>query len=196
MHETDSELMRRVRAGDRQVFSAIVERYADDLYGVAWSMLRNNADAEDVVQQSLMGAFKRIDLFEGRSSLKTWLISIVMNQASKAIRSKQVRRSVSLEADAVGPENISTDISGRGGSSGAASSMTLSPTASVDSRMDLMEMIRNLSPDHREVIVLRELQSMSYDEIAAALGIPRGTVESRLFRARRELRERFKEYAS
>ena len=67
-------------------------------------------------------------------------------------------------------------------------------TAAVDTQIDLVAMLATLSPDHRDVIVLRELQRMTYDEIAAALKIPRGTVESRIFRARRELRERFEEY--
>jgi RNA polymerase sigma-70 factor (ECF subfamily) len=151
-------------------------------------MVGNAADAEDVVQQALLGAYRRITSFEGRSTLKTWLISIVMNQASKALRSRRVRRALSL--DAASEEGGPTAATGA-----LADAVSTQPaTAAIDTRIDLVSMLAALSPDHRDVIVLRELQRMTYDEIAAALKIPRGTVESRIFRARRELRERFEEY--
>jgi len=184
---SDDEIVRRIRGGDVSAFDVVVARHGDDLYGVAFSMVGNAADAEDVVQQALLGAYRRITSFEGRSTLKTWLISIVMNQASKALRSRRVRRALSLDAadDEGGP-------SAAGALAEAAS--TPAATAAVDTQIDLVAMLATLSPDHRDVIVLRELQRMTYDEIAAALKIPRGTVESRIFRARRELRERFEEY--
>jgi len=68
------------------------------------------------------------------------------------------------------------------------------PSDALDVRMDLLEVLSGLSPEHREVVVLRELEGMSYDEIAGVLGVPRGTVESRLFRAREKLRERLRDY--
>jgi RNA polymerase sigma-70 factor, ECF subfamily len=185
---SDGEIVRRIRGGDVSAFDVVVARHGDDLYGVAFSMVGNAADAEDVVQQALLGAYRRITSFEGRSTLKTWLISIVMNQASKALRSRRVRRALSLDAAA--------EEGGPTAAAGALAEAVSTPpaTAAVDTQIDLVAMLATLSPDHRDVIVLRELQRMTYDEIAAALKIPRGTVESRIFRARRELRERFEEY--
>jgi RNA polymerase sigma-70 factor (ECF subfamily) len=187
---SDDEIVRRIRGGDVSAFDVVVARHGDDLYGVAYSMVGNAADAEDVVQQALLGAYRRITSFEGRSTLKTWLISIVMNQASKALRSRRVRRALSLDA---ADEEGGPSAAAAGALAEAAS--TPPATAAVDTQIDLVAMLATLSPDHRDVIVLRELQRMTYDEIAAALKIPRGTVESRIFRARRELRERFQEYA-
>lgn len=186
---SDGEIVRRIRGGDASAFDVVVARHGDDLYGVAYSMVGNAADAEDVVQQALLGAYRRITSFEGRSTLKTWLISIVMNQASKALRSRRVRRALSLDA---ADEEGGPSAAAAGALAEAAS--TPPATAAVDTQIDLVAMLATLSPDHRDVIVLREVQRMTYDEIAAALKIPRGTVESRIFRARRELRERFEEY--
>lgn len=139
-------------------------------------------DAEDVLQETYLGAFRRLGAFEGRSSVKTWLVRILLNHASKFRRSKRVRRTAALP-EQVGPED------------GEAHGLqTSSPAAIVESRIDLDAMLGVLSPEHREVIVLRELQQMSYDEIASALAIPRGTVESRLHRARQELKKRFAGY--
>ena len=153
----------------------MVDRHCDDLFGLAFSLVGNRADAEDVVQQTLLGAFRRIDSFEGRSSLKTWLVRILVNQASKTRRSRRVRRAVPIDPG-----------TGRGDERGegkAWSSRRESAAAAVDSRLDLLAMLEELSPDHREILLLRETQQMSYDEIAETLGVPRGTVESRLFRA-------------
>jgi RNA polymerase sigma-70 factor (ECF subfamily) len=184
----DFQLIQRIRHGEAAAFEDLVDRYGDDLFGLAFSLVGNRADAEDVLQQTLLGAFRRIDSFEGRSSLKTWLVRILVNQASKARRSRRVRRSVPIDSGHGG---------GEGGGEGGGVVVTTEPTtAAVDSRVDLLTMLEELSPDHREILLLRETQQMSYDEIAETLGVPRGTVESRLFRARQELRRKFQGYFS
>jgi RNA polymerase sigma-70 factor (ECF subfamily) len=148
---------------------------------MACSLMGNATDAEDVLQETFLGAFNRLSAFEGRSSVKTWLVRILMNHASKFRRSKRVRRTDALP-DQLGPAS---------GDEGYAAS---SPAAAVESTVDVMQMLQTLSPEHREVIVLRELQQMSYEEIAEALRIPRGTVESRLHRARLELKRKYEGY--
>jgi len=190
LHGTDCDLVERIRRGDEAAFDEMVGRYSGEMFGLAFSLLGNAADAEDVVQQALLGAFQRINSFENRSSLKTWLVSIVVNQSSKARRSKRVRRAVSLDSggDAASGEPASV----HGGHDPALG--VRPPSAAVDSRADVTTMLQTLPPEYRDVIVLRELQRMSYDEIAQSLRIPRGTVESRLFRARRDLRKKFGEY--
>ncbi|MDB5295778.1 MAG: sigma-70 family polymerase sigma factor, partial [Phycisphaerales bacterium] len=117
--------------------------------------------------------------------LRTWLYTIVTNQASKARRSRRVRQAVPLDAGGF----VAAADGRRGGSNGMPTARP--PEPAVDGRLDVDVMLAALSPEHREVLVLRELQGLTYDEIAEALGVPRGTVESRLFRARRAMRDKF-----
>jgi RNA polymerase sigma-70 factor (ECF subfamily) len=182
---TDAEIVQRIRTGDPEGFPEMVRRYSGELYSLACSLVGNAADAEDVLQLAFVGALRGIERFQGRSSLRTWLYSIVANQASKVRRSKKVRRALSLDQPVGGEHG-----DGRVGIPDGVPH-TRSPAPAVDGRLDVAVMLETLSPEHRDVIVLRELQQLSYDEIAETLGIPRGTVESRLFRARRALKERF-----
>jgi RNA polymerase sigma-70 factor (ECF subfamily) len=140
------------------------------MYRLALSLVGNTADAEDVVQETFSGAFLAMSGFEGRSSVRTWLSRILVKQAAKWRRRRNVRRTVALDASTPGPN----------------------PEMSL--RIDVLGTLETLSPEHREVIALREFQGLSYEEIAEVLGVPRGTVESRLFRARQELRERLRAY--
>lgn len=183
MQPTDAELVRRIRAGDQKAFQELVNRHSDSLYGLACTLVGNSADAEDLVQETFLGAFRRLGAFEGRSAVKTWLVRILLNHVSKLRRSKRVRRAASLEEQA-----HSDQADGR--------LQSRSPAAAVESRLDVAAMLGVLSPEHREIMALRELNQMSYDEIAEALTIPRGTVESRLHRARQELKKRYAGYLS
>jgi RNA polymerase sigma-70 factor, ECF subfamily len=183
LRRNDLELVQRIRSGDKAAFQELVSLYSDDLFGLAYSLLGNAADAEDALQQTLLGAFSRIDSFEGRSSLNTWLVRILYNQASKLRRYRRVRRMAPIDT--------------RDGTvEGGPTPRSESTAAAVDSKVDLTAMLEELSPEHREILVLRELERMSYDELAETLKIPRGTVESRLFRARQELRRRHEGYFS
>jgi RNA polymerase sigma-70 factor (ECF subfamily) len=124
-------------------------------------------EAEDIVQETLLGALKSAGRFEGRSSLSTWLSRILSNQVALFLRSRRVRRTDAL------PETVATRV------------------GDPDARMQVEQMLAALSDEHRQIIVLRELEGFTYDEIAEVLQIPRGTVESRLHRARQALKERF-----
>jgi RNA polymerase sigma-70 factor (ECF subfamily) len=156
--------------GDEAAFHELVDRYANEMYRLSLSLVGNTADAEDVVQETFSGAFQALPDFDGRSSVRTWLSRILVKQAAKWRRRRKVRRTVVLDAATPGP----------------------SPEQGL--RMDVLGTLEMLSPEHREIIALREFQGMSYEEIAQVLGVPRGTVESRLFRARQELRDRLKAY--
>jgi len=185
----DAELLQRLRRGDAAAFKEMVDQFSDELFGLAYTLTGNAADAEDVLQQTFLGAFRRIGSFEGRSSIKTWLVRIVANQSSKARRSRRIRRAVPID------ERLATiDPRPRSGQAGSPAPQVSSPQAGVDSRLDLAAMLEQLSPEHREVLVLREVQGMSYQEISQALKLPQGTVESRLFRARQDLRRRFENH--
>jgi RNA polymerase sigma-70 factor (ECF subfamily) len=180
---SDEDLLRRIRGGESAAFGLLVNRYGDNLYRLAVSLVGSATDAEDVVQETFMGAMGRLSAFEGRSSLKTWLTRICVNQASKLRRSRHVRRATTIESS---------------GEDAIRDSALESPegTGRVATRIDVMEMLQELSREHRRVLVLRELQGLSYDEIAGVLNVPRGTVESRLHRARQELKRLYDGYMS
>jgi RNA polymerase sigma-70 factor (ECF subfamily) len=174
----DSELLLRCARGEQTAQHALIERHGRYLYGVAFSLTRNAHDAEDLVQETLMAAFRT--RFRGESTLRTWLVKILVRRAG------MLRRSRSRSGDVF-------SIHGEGSVEPAASS-AVSGGAGADAKLDLSVMLEALSPEHRQVIVLRELEGLTYEQISDALGIPRGTVESRLHRAREELRKRFKGY--
>jgi RNA polymerase sigma-70 factor, ECF subfamily len=162
------EFLRRLRRHEQAAFHELVDRYSAVLFRVAYSMVGNAADAEDVVQETFTAAFTGISKFRGESSLKTWLMQILVRQSARIRRGRRMT---------IGIENVDQTVA--------------DPAGASESRMDVIEMLQKLSPEHREVIVLRELQGMGYEEMAQALKIPRGTVESRLHRARQELKAKF-----
>lgn len=182
LHNSEVELISRAVRGDEAAFGEIVDRYANDLYKLAYSLTGNVADVEDIVQETFIGAFKGLRRFEGRSALKTWLISILVRQVARHKRYWRIRRALSLdrleEDSAFSLDRLQAGVVGQ----------------DPDIKMDLHTMLNTLSSEHRAVVVLRELEGMSYREMAEALSIPVGTVESRLFRARDEIRRRFKGY--
>jgi len=186
--QSDQELVQASASGDSKAFHALVDRYAPELTRLARSLSRTRSDAEDVVQETFVGAFKGVSRFDGRSSVRTWLSRILVRQAAKAWnRSSRHRSTVSLD----NPERAAGNWQRPDGRSGSVST-----TSSVDRRIDLHEILQTLGEDHRQVILMREIDGLSYAEIAEALGVPQGTVESRLHRARGELREKLAGYLS
>lgn len=143
-------------------------------------MTNNLMDAEDVYQEALIGALT--GHFRGESSVRTWMVQILVRQAA-LLRRKWARwrlRQVSgSHEDPMGILEIAVQKPGE---------------KSADFRMDLQQVLQGLSPDFQQVIVLRELEEMSYEAIAQCLGLPQGTVESRLHRARAELRKKLSGY--
>ncbi len=173
--ESEHQLVHRASQGDGAAFHKLVDAHAQVLFRTAHGMLGRTADAEDVVQETLLAAYRGIGRFEGRSSLRTWLISILMRQVLMLRR----RRKGKIMAGQDGMMN--EPVPGR-------------TSSEVDARLDVGQILASMSEEHREVLVLREFDGMSYDEIAQTLAIPRGTVESRLYRARQELKARMPEY--
>lgn len=173
---TDDQLMASAQSGDRQAFHLLVDRHAPRLYQLATIMTGNYNDAQDLVQETLFAAYQALPGFENRSTVKTWLTGIMVRQSSLARRKKARSKMDSLDhASASEPVDRSPSVA-----HGVAQS---------DAKLDLMTLMQTLSVEHREVIVLRELEGLSYDEIAKLINQPRGTVESRLFRARHALKQ-------
>jgi RNA polymerase sigma-70 factor (ECF subfamily) len=176
----DDELVRRARRGDDAASDVLVNRHAGRLYGLALRLVGNAADAEDVVQETFLGAFRGLRGFRGHASVKTWLTRILVNRVARLHRSRRLRRAT--------PIHLVLEPSGDAVPDAATAEVR------ADIRMDLSAVLAGLSDEHRTVVVLRELQGMSYSEMADALDVPRGTVESRLFRARQRLKELLKDY--
>jgi RNA polymerase sigma-70 factor (ECF subfamily) len=186
---SDLELVRSAGGGDDDAFHTLIDRHAGTLFRVAQSLTRNRQDAEDLMQETFVGAYRGLKNFAGRSSVKTWLVQILTRQAAKAWhRSRHHRSARSIDAS-----TNDDDTSGAGRFSGLEIDRAMSSpseTATVDRRLDVMAVLQKISAAHREVLVLREIRGLSYEEIAQVLEVPRGTVESRLSRARAEFREK------
>ena len=183
---SDLELVRSANGGDDDAFHTLIDRHAGMLFRMAQSLTRNRADAEDLLQETFVGAYRGLKSFAGRSSVKTWLVQILTRQAAKAWhRSRHSRNTRSIDS----PSGVSTGGDANGGYH-ERSLTSPSQTSAVDRRLDVMTVLQTISPAHREILVLREIRGLSYEEIAQVLEVPRGTVESRLSRARAEFREK------
>lgn len=184
LQPSDLELLKQADAGDTAAFHALVDRHAAELFRLARSLSASRADAEDVVQETLLGAYRGMRKFDARASVKTWLKRILVRQAARAWhRSRASRRAVALEA-------ADTDARPAPGARENAA------TGAVDRRIDVAAVLKRLPHEFREILVLREFEQMSYAEIAQTLGVPQGTVESRLHRARAELKSKLESYNS
>lgn len=182
LETSDLDLVRSAVAGDDRAFHALVDRHAAALFRSAQALSRSRADAEDLLQETLIAAHRGLKNFAGRSSVRTWLVTILTRKAFKVLNRAKRRPAVfSLDAGENSPGRNDPGVSSTGAGSIAA----------VEGKLDVMQVLQSLSDSHRQVLVLREIQGLSYDEIAAILQMPRGTVESRIFRARAEFRQRY-----
>lgn len=177
----EATLVRRAARGDAGAFGELFDRYAGDVYRIAQSMVQPRAEAEDVMQETFLAAFEGIGRFERRASFKTWLLAILFRQVGRYRRYHGIRKTEALD-EAAWP-----------GSNGRPHGPE---SGRLENRLDAHTMLDTLSDEHRAVLVLRELEGMTYAEIAQTLNVPRGTVESRLFRARNTLRERFHDFGT
>ncbi len=164
---TDEALMKGIVQRDSESFRKLVDRHGAYLFGVARAVTRNVYEAEDAVQETLLAILKA--RYQGGASVRTFLVSILVRQAALIRRKK--RSWLRFVPELVEQPSRTDEVD------------------PVDAKLDLPVLLEQLSDEHREVIVMRELEGMSYDEIAKTLGVPRGTVESRLHRARELLKE-------
>lgn len=176
----DAEVVQKARAGDHQAFRVLVERYQGRAYGLALRVLRDEDAARDAVQDAFLKAYGSLDRFEGRSSFYTWLYRIVMNLCLDRKRRDRSDREVEWN------DEVATGLEQEGALAGEAPDVAAERR---ELREVITEAIATLPEDARRTIQLREIDGLSYQEIAAALGIPKGTVMSRLHYARRRLQE-------
>jgi RNA polymerase sigma-70 factor (ECF subfamily) len=179
----DADVVQRARAGDHAAFRVLVERYQGRAYRLALRVLRDEDQAQDVVQDAFLKVYGSLDRFEGRSSFYTWLYRIVMNLCLDRKRRDRSDREVEWDEQTAG--GSLADPAG----ADPAQSGPEAEAQSAELRGFVARAIEALPEDARRAIQLREIDGLSYKEIAEALGIPKGTVMSRLYYARRRLQE-------
>ena len=174
--DPDRALVDRARRGDIGAFETLVRTHQHRAVNFARALMSDAADAEDVAQDAFLRAYRGLRSFRGTSSFKTWLYQIVTNTARTHLARRRNR----------GDRG--------GGDTTAASEATREPAAPDDverdaiARDEIDRALATLPAEQREAVVLRDVEGLEYAEIAAALGVPIGTVESRLFRGRARLR--------
>jgi len=169
----EAALIRRCQAGDKEAFSTLVERYRSVLFGTAYLMVQDRGLAEDAVQEALIKIWKNLPAFQLKSSLKTWLVRIVVNEVKQHFRKKQVPTVPLEQAFEV------------------ADDFDKAETAMIrnEERHNLKRILRMLPQEQREAVVLRYFSELTVPEIAVVTGQREGTIKSRLSRALSHLLE-------
>ena len=177
----DKRLIEQALAGDSAAFGRLVRKYQDRLYNTMVHVVGRGDDAMDVVQDAFVQAFLKLDSFKQTAAFYTWLYRIAFNVASTYRRRRKPMLSVDRVREVSGEEPIESDI-------GPADKMEQNERC-----RQVRSAIAGLSEEHRTVIVLREIDGCCYETIAEILGLPVGTVRSRLHRARLQLKEHLRE---
>ena len=191
MIETDQNTisLESLKAGDREAFARLVDETSGHIYRVALQILGDEQDAEDVLQETYIKAFRSLPDFEGRSSLTTWLYRIAVNEALMMVR-KRRPQTVSVE------ENSTFDAEAESESMQIVDFCCLpeGELLSSESRRFLDQAIQNLPDTLRVVFVMRDIEGLSIEETAEALGLSESNVKTRLLRARLRLRQELSVY--
>ncbi len=178
--EQEAAVIQAVLDGDVNAYEALVKEYEKNVYNLALRMTGNSEDAADMAQEAFIKAYNSLTAFRGDSKFSVWLYRIVSNVCLDFLRSRSRKQTVSLSTENDDGEEVELDIADE----------THSPEQLLDRSLTRDAVRRGLAalpPDHREILLLREIQGLSYEEIADALGLEAGTVKSRIFRARKKL---------
>jgi RNA polymerase sigma-70 factor (ECF subfamily) len=179
---TDTELVKRFKNGDRTAFTALVDRYKDRVFTLCLRWMGDPHSAEDVAQDVFIALYRSLPSFRGDSQLSTWVYRVVINHCKNRKmyrRRRHFDHHEPLEGEHEEDEprrQIADDGPG-----------TDAPLRAAQAERLLDEALGNLDDEQRSILMLREMQDLSYEEIAELLSLPRGTVKSRLHRARQEL---------
>ena len=172
--ENDQLLVDRARLGDRHAFDLLVLKYQSRLLSVVGRLVSNQSDAMDVLQDTFVKAFRSLNTFRGESALYTWLYRIAVNTAKNHLTTRvKEAKDVPFDGDGTGEVLALQDIAAPEEEAGAE-----------ELQRAILHSIEQLPEDLKHALTLRELEGMSYDQIATAMNCPIGTVRSRIFRAR------------
>jgi RNA polymerase sigma-70 factor (ECF subfamily) len=189
--DEDSRLVSLCKKGDVDAFEELVKKHQKMIMNIAFRMLGNYEDAYEIVQDAFIAAYKGIRNFEEKARFSTWLYAIVVNLSRnrlKQIRTQQYYEKISIDDPAV------TDRNPADADPPNNEPSVLERLERKDVQQQVQRCIDSLESEFKEVVVLRDIQSFSYDEISDMLKIPEGTVKSRLFRARHALKDCLKKF--
>ena len=180
----ESALVTHAREGDTTAFGELVRRYEGKIFRLAQHVTQNREDAEDVLQETFMKAYEHLEQFKGDSKFYTWIVRIAVNQALMKLRRRKTDKSVSLdETIDTGEDTVVREIAAWG--ENPEQQLSRDELGSI-----LDSAIESLEPLYRSVFVLRDIEQLSTEETAEALGLSVPAVKSRLLRARLQLREK------
>jgi RNA polymerase sigma-70 factor (ECF subfamily) len=190
----EAKLVEKAKTGDSHAFRILVERNQKRLFAVAFGIVKDRDDAMDAVQDTFIKAHRKLADFQAQAAFSTWLYRICVNVCIDRKRAQKRRRQVHID-DA--PE-LSTETDAPYSGVDIAPNLSGSnPLRNANNRelgQKISEAMAELSEDHRQVLLLREVEGMSYEEIAETLEIPKGTVMSRLFHARKNMQVALRPY--
>lgn len=186
--DIDAVYVQRVQDGDVAAFDFLVRKYRERLFSIVYNLTSNREDAADLVQEAFIKAFGSIRRFQGKSSFFTWLYRIAVNTALSHLKRNRLRRFFSLEN--IHDEASSTEIVE------ALSVKTKTEKGAILNELQerLNEALQKLSPKHRTVVVLFEIEGLSHQEISDIMGCSVGTVRSRLHYAKQQLQAYLQDY--
>ena len=177
----DVELIEACLSGDSASFGTLVLKYQNRLFNTMCHVAGGREEAEDVVQEAFVQAYLKLSTFQCNSAFYTWLYRIAFNTAISRRRRRRPQASVDAAREAAGDDPMD------------AGEDTVDRLLRQERAAQVHQALRELSDEHRAILVLREMDSLSYDEIADILDLPVGTVRSRLHRARSQMRDQLKE---
>jgi RNA polymerase sigma-70 factor (ECF subfamily) len=191
MEADDQSLVEKARAGEPDAFRALVVRYQRKVYALALGIVKDPDLAWDVAQEAFVRVHRALPEFEGKSSFSTWLFRIATHLGIDAVRRERTARKDDLD------DVAEADVA-EAGEGILATALGNDPRENVLRRelaAKIQDALASLPEKHRTILVLREVEGLSYEELAARLGIHKGTVMSRLFHARKKMQAALRRYA-
>lgn len=189
--ELEDKLVKLAQQGDQKAFQELVVRYQRRVFNICYGIVKNADEAQDLTQETFIRVHKNLARFEGNASFYTWIYRIAKNVGIDHIRKSRRRSASSFD------EMMETNTERTIDTGSMPTPLGINPSK-VAGRRELMEQMQNalasLSESHREIIVLREIEDLSYQEIADALDISIGTVMSRLHHARKNMQKALHDY--
>jgi len=187
----DAELVERAQDGDREAFEMLVKRYQEKVYSICYGKVKDEQDAMDVTQDVFVKVFRYLENFEQESSFYTWLYRIAVNTSIDFLRKQSRKAQVDYD------DSIQTDEDVEGNELLMPSRLGINPDRAFgrkELRQKMLEALESLSDKHHTILNLREVEGLSYKEMAEVLEISKGTVMSRLYHARQYFQEALEDY--
>jgi len=189
----EARFVLRLQANEDAAYDELVRTYSASIFHVAYRMLGDSAEASDIVQEIFLKVFRNIGGFKGEAALKTWIFKIAFSEILNRLRWwKRRHRFATVSLD----ESSQDGKDGSGHTVRASSPTPEQALQSKEEEIAIQEALGRLSREHRSIIVLRDIEGFSYNEIADVLGVSIGTVKSRLARARGDLKKSLMRYLS